>query len=287
MSSKLSRGPLPGSPSSPRSPRRSARGGARLRASRSSARSRARGRARPRHPVHRAQLVDDRALDPRDRVCLELHVPVRVVALDRADQPEQAVGRQVVLVDVRGQTARDPPGDELHERRVGEDQPVTDGRVARLAIRPPERLNIVRHAERIRRRAMLSHFGRLPRAPGPHDEPRHPCRKHACGHRDHPLIGLGCLPRNARENRRQEEEKRPKRSPVRRRAHGRNLPRSGSTLAGQPSVVAEGRSSIGRAPVSKTGGCRFESCRPCPFVGPESGMNKGFAGHRARGPTYR
>src|SRR5262249_60689191 len=25
----------------------------------------------------------------------------------------------------------------------------------------------------------------------------------------------------------------------------------------------EGRSSIGRAPVSKTGGCRFESCRPC------------------------
>jgi hypothetical protein len=26
---------------------------------------------------------------------------------------------------------------------------------------------------------------------------------------------------------------------------------------------AEGRSSIGRAPVSKTGGCRFESCRPC------------------------
>jgi hypothetical protein len=27
--------------------------------------------------------------------------------------------------------------------------------------------------------------------------------------------------------------------------------------------AAQGRSSIGRAPVSKTGGCRFESCRPC------------------------
>ena len=26
---------------------------------------------------------------------------------------------------------------------------------------------------------------------------------------------------------------------------------------------SEGRSSIGRAPVSKTGGCRFKSCRPC------------------------
>src|SRR4051812_13720000 len=32
----------------------------------------------------------------------------------------------------------------------------------------------------------------------------------------------------------------------------------------------EGRSSIGRAPVSKTGGCRFESCRPCPS---SSGQN--------------
>ena len=27
--------------------------------------------------------------------------------------------------------------------------------------------------------------------------------------------------------------------------------------------ATQGRSSIGRAPVSKTGGCRFESCRPC------------------------
>jgi hypothetical protein len=25
----------------------------------------------------------------------------------------------------------------------------------------------------------------------------------------------------------------------------------------------QGRGSIGRAPVSKTGGCRFKSCRPC------------------------
>ena len=27
--------------------------------------------------------------------------------------------------------------------------------------------------------------------------------------------------------------------------------------------ATQGRGSIGRAPVSKTGGCRFESCRPC------------------------
>ena len=30
--------------------------------------------------------------------------------------------------------------------------------------------------------------------------------------------------------------------------------------------ATEGRSSIGRAPVSKTGGCRFKSCRPCSSV---------------------
>src|SRR5207249_2106831 len=41
---------------------------------------------RARHPVHGAQLVDDCALDPRDRERLELDVAVRVVALDRADQ---------------------------------------------------------------------------------------------------------------------------------------------------------------------------------------------------------
>jgi hypothetical protein len=33
---------------------------------------------------------------------------------------------------------------------------------------------------------------------------------------------------------------------------------------------AQGRSSIGRAPVSKTGGCRFKSCRPCWAKGPQA-----------------
>src|SRR5204863_7702389 len=37
------------------------------------------------------------------------------------------------------------------------------------------------------------------------------------------------------------------------------MPESG----GYNPCPAQGRSSIGRAPVSKTGGCRFESCRPC------------------------
>src|SRR5262245_36954755 len=35
--------------------------------------------------------------------------------------------------------------------------------------------------------------------------------------------------------------------------------------------ATQGRSSTGRAPVSKTGGCRFESCRPCKAKAPVVG----------------
>src|SRR5262245_5778830 len=42
--------------------------------------------------------------------------------------------------------------------------------------------------------------------------------------------------------------------------HGADDARMGTTTL---EARTEGRSSIGRAPVSKTGGCRFESCRPC------------------------
>src|SRR5262245_42698004 len=38
-------------------------------------------------------------------------------------------------------------------------------------------------------------------------------------------------------------------------------------------LVAEGRSSTGRAPVSKTGGSRFESWRPC---GQKAPLRRGF-----------
>src|SRR5215213_9964964 len=38
----------------------------------------------------------------------------------------------------------------------------------------------------------------------------------------------------------------------------------------------EGRSSTGRAPVSKTGGCRFESCRPCRLDQAETAYERRF-----------
>ena len=110
---------------------------------RSRARSRAPGSARTRHPVHRPQLVDDRALDAGDRVRLELHVAVRLVALDRADQAEQPVRDEVTFVDVGGQAAPEPAGDVFHERRVRQDQPVADALVARLAVLQPQGLSVV------------------------------------------------------------------------------------------------------------------------------------------------
>ena len=96
-----------------------------------------------RHPVHRPQLVDDRALDARDRVRLELHVAVGLVALDRADQAEQPVRDEVALVDVRGQAAAEPAGDVLHERRIRQDQPVAEALVAGPAVLQPKGLGVV------------------------------------------------------------------------------------------------------------------------------------------------
>jgi hypothetical protein len=55
------------------------------------------------------------------------------------------------------------------------------------------------------------------------------------------------------------------RAPSARRCPGgltsRRMPKS-PRVQSEPRT-AKGRSSTGRAPVSKTGGCRFESCRPC------------------------
>src|SRR5215216_129067 len=73
-----------------------------------------------RHPVQRAQLVDDRALDAGDRVGLELDLALGIEALDRVDQADQAVGDEVGLLDVRGQAGAHPPGDVLHQWRIGD-----------------------------------------------------------------------------------------------------------------------------------------------------------------------
>ena len=85
---------------------------------------------RPRDPVGVAELVDDRAADAGHRVALELHLAGGLEAGDRVDQAERAVGDEVGLLDVRGQAAADPAGDVLHQRRVVEDQPVAQRRVA-------------------------------------------------------------------------------------------------------------------------------------------------------------
>src|SRR3954454_20690630 len=69
-----------------------------------------------RHPVERAELVDDRAADARDRVGLELDLPREVEALDRVDQADEAVGDEVGLLDVRGQPRGHAAGDVLDER---------------------------------------------------------------------------------------------------------------------------------------------------------------------------
>ena len=108
-----------------------------------------------RHPVERAELVDDRAADPGHRERLELDLAVRVVALDRADEAEQAVRDEILLVHVRRQARADAAGDELHERCIRQDQAVPDVLIARRAVLLPK---VVRFVSR-------SHGGTIRRAP--------------------------------------------------------------------------------------------------------------------------
>ena len=144
---------------------------------------------RARDPVESAQLVEDRALDPRDRVRLELHVAVRLVPLDRGDQAEQPVRDEVAVVDVRGQSAAEPAGDVLDERRVGEDQPVADRLVVRALERPPELVDVLGHLNRIRREARFSSTARAPEHPEPCvAEPDSDCERSRC---DHPRAAAG------------------------------------------------------------------------------------------------
>ena len=76
------------------------------------------------------------------------------------------------------------------------------------------------------------------RAPGPY-----------CGHGD------------PDEEDREEEEEHAENATLRRGGHPRDS--TGPKDRDYNRSATQGRSSTGRAPVSKTGGCRFESCRPC------------------------
>src|SRR5439155_23474463 len=101
--------------------------------------------------------------------------------LDRADQSQQAVGDEVVLVHVRGQAAAKAARDVLDERRVGEDQAVADALILALAVLAPELLRLVlAQAQKLRLRVAVSSYcvvrasearapGRPPPQPGRRD----------------------------------------------------------------------------------------------------------------------
>jgi hypothetical protein len=89
-------------------------------------------------PVDRAQLVDDRALDAADRVGLELDRALEVELLDRVDEPEDAVGDEVGLLDVGRQAHADAAGDVLHQRRVVQDQPLAQPLLAGGLVLAPQ-----------------------------------------------------------------------------------------------------------------------------------------------------
>ena len=109
------------------------------------------GPNRSRDPVDRAELVDDRALDPRDGVGLELDVPEGLEALDGVDQPDDPVAGQVGLVHVAGQPDRHPAGDVLDHRGVVDDELVAQACAPRSPCTRPTGVDAVPHRFSLRR----------------------------------------------------------------------------------------------------------------------------------------
>jgi hypothetical protein len=89
-----------------------------------------------------AQLIDDRALDARDRVGLELDLALGLEALDRVDEADETVGDQVGLLDVRRQTGGHAAGHVLHEGRIGDDEALTGVRIRGGLVAPPQILEL-------------------------------------------------------------------------------------------------------------------------------------------------
>ena len=109
-----------------------------------------------------------------------------IEALDRADEPEEPVRDEILLIHVGRQARPHAPGDELHERRVGEDQPIAEILLSRLSVILPKGLDRIRgrHGKRIRRAqadssaaATSKHAAR---------EIAQPDGEHTSGKRDHP-----------------------------------------------------------------------------------------------------
>src|SRR3954453_1763574 len=89
-------------------------------------------------------------------------------------------------------------------------------------------------------------------------EAAHPDRQRACRGCEHPLSRRATPERDRPERKRQHAEERGHRHAA------MLLPARWSAVRADTILrAAQGRGAIGSAPVSKTGGCRFESCRPC------------------------
>jgi RNA polymerase sigma factor (sigma-70 family) len=94
---------------------------------------------RPGSPVLAAQLVDDRALDPRPRELRQAGAALGVVAVDRADQGEQPARHEVLGVALGRQVADLAEYEVAHHRRVGQDEAVTQRAVAGGLVALPQR----------------------------------------------------------------------------------------------------------------------------------------------------
>ena len=110
----------------------------------------------PRHPVHRAQLVEHGAADTRHAVGFELHAARQVERVDGVHQAEHAGRDQVVELHAVGQPRPDPLAVVLHQRQILLDQPIAEFLVRRVRLVAfPNFVNLNSLLNRHRRHAIL------------------------------------------------------------------------------------------------------------------------------------
>ncbi len=75
-----------------------------------------------RHPIQRSQRVENRPVDPRDRIGFELYAARIIVFFNRIDEPDDTIVYEVVNLNVGRQVRGDAPGHVFHEVKIFMDQ---------------------------------------------------------------------------------------------------------------------------------------------------------------------
>src|SRR5690606_29008404 len=84
-----------------------------------------------RHPIERAQLIEDGAANPGRAIGLEFHPPIEIEPIHGVHETEDSGALQIVELAILGQLREEPFGDIADEWQIALDQDVAQALIAR------------------------------------------------------------------------------------------------------------------------------------------------------------